>query len=409
MNNLPGGWRQFSLREITVERNNRVGALRQIPVLSSTKYHGLVPSDEYFKGRKIYSEDISDYKVVHANWFAYATNHLAEGSIGLQASFDVACVSPIYTVFSCTEEVLPQYLFRVLKSPELVSAYGVHEQASVDRRGAVRYRDFGRIKVNLPLREEQERIIEILDALDFRIHQAKKATDKSRTLSTSLAASLIPVQPNASLPSTDWELIPLAEVVPSAEYGISTSLSIEEGGVPTLRMNNLASGRIKLHEVKYANEPVPRHLHLRDRDVLFNRTNSFDQVGRTSIWRNELPEATFASYLVRLNVNRKRILPEYLVRWLNHPAIQQRIRRLATPGVHQVNINPTNLRRTCIELPTDMAQQQKIVNALEECENLSDGLDAELKKLLQLKQGLTEDLLAGRVRVSDAESVVTRL
>src|SRR5262249_46540652 len=100
------------------------------------------------------------------NWFAYATNHLAEGSIGLQDRYSSACVSPIYTVFSCRKGVIPAYLYRLLKSPEFISQYKVHEQASVDRRGAVRYRDFAEIPFAIPSPSEQQRIAEILNTAD---------------------------------------------------------------------------------------------------------------------------------------------------------------------------------------------------------------------------------------------------
>jgi len=171
-------------------------------------------------------------------------------------------------------------------------------------------------------------------------------------------------------------------------------------------MNNLADGRIRLHEVKVSAAPVPAHLILRDRDVLFNRTNSLEHVGRTSIWRNEIERATFASYLVRLNVDEGRLFPEYLVRWLNQPAIQQRIRRLATPGVHQVNINPTSLRRIEMELPTDMSRQRYISATLNACEDVTDRMKVELQSLRKIKQGLMDDLLTGRVRVKDVENTL---
>jgi type I restriction enzyme, S subunit len=166
--------------------------------------------------------------------------------------------------------------------------------------------------------------------------------------------------------------------------------------MPTLRMNNLAGGRVCLDDLKVATAPIPENLILKGQDVLFNRTNSFEHVGRAAIWRGELRRATFASYLVRLNPDTRKLVPEYLVRWLNRPAIQQRIRRIATPGVHQVNINPTNLRRIPIELPADISRQREIVMALEDCDAVIDRMTAELARLHSFRQGLLEELLTGR-------------
>ena len=186
---LPCGWREAFLGELVHERNNRVGRAESPIVLSSTKYQGLVPSDEYFRGRTIYSSDLSNYKLVRKGWFAYATNHLAEGSIGLQHEFDVACVSPIYTVFECGDAVLPTYLYRLLRSPSLVKAYGLHEQASVDRRGAVRFRDFAKIRIRLPWSLlEQQWLAEIFDTIDEHYSKPHVIEKKKSPLAASNAS-----------------------------------------------------------------------------------------------------------------------------------------------------------------------------------------------------------------------------
>jgi type I restriction enzyme S subunit len=247
--------------------------------------------------------------------------------------------------------------------------------------------------------KEQQRITRILDAVDDQISCESRALAKHERLGQAIAGSLIPIGQEPRHLGQGWELAKLAEVVPSAEYGISTPLGSAEGGLPVLRMNNLSAGKMRLNDIKTSTEPVPAHLLLKDRDVLFNRTNSYEHVGRTSIWRSELSTATFASYLVRLNPDKTSITPEYLTRWLNMPAIQQRIRRIATHAVHQVNINPTNLRELSIELPREISHQQSITAALDECDHTVEQAKVNLVKLRMLKQGLMDDLLTGRVRV----------
>ena len=81
-------------------------------------------------------------------------------------------------------------------------------------------------------------------------------------------------------------------------------------------MNNLLDGEADLSDVKFTDAPVPEHLWLRDGDVLFNRTNSWEHVGRTGIWRGQIETATFASYLVRLHPHPDKLLPEMLNSWL---------------------------------------------------------------------------------------------
>jgi type I restriction enzyme, S subunit len=196
----------------------------------------------------------------------------------------------------------------------------------------------------------------------------------------------------------EWVVAPLRHFLDSVEYGISTSLS-SEGNLPVLRMNNLAGGEASLDDLKFATREVPKTLLLRRGDVLFNRTNSYEHVGRTGIWRGQLPVATFASYLVRLDPAPARLTSEFLNLVLNMPESQQRMRRYATPAVQQVNINPTQLQLMHVAAPKLVVEQERIAAVANESARPLAAEIAELVKLLALKSGLMTDLLTGRVRV----------
>ncbi len=98
---------------------------------------------------------------------------------------------------------------------------------------------------------------------------------------------------------------------------------------------------------------------LKDRDVLFNRTNSFEWVGRTGIYyQNDDIQRTFASYLVRLNP-KDSILPEYLCAYLNCKYGEWDVKRRARQSINQTNVNPEEVKE--IEIPIlDIDLQQKI-------------------------------------------------
>ena len=200
----------------------------------------------------------------------------------------------------------------------------------------------------------------------------------------------------------EWTVAPLRHFLDSVEYGISTSLS-SEGSLPVLRMNNLAGGEASLDDLKFATCEVPKTLLLRDGDVLLNRTNSYEHVGRTGIWRGQLPVATFASYLVRLNPAPARLTSEFLNLVLNMPESQQRMRRYATPAVQQVNINPTQLQLMHVAVPKLVVEQETIAAVANESARPLAAESAELVKLLALKSGLMTDLLTGRVRVPETK------
>lgn len=94
---------------------------------------------------------------------------------------------------------------------------------------------------------------------------------------------------------------------------------------------------------------------LNDRDLLFNRTNSFELVGRTAIYRGE-EDVVFASYLLRLRVDDKKVLPEYLNFFLNSPQCQETLKTYATRGVSQANISASRLRHLPVTIPPTSEQ-----------------------------------------------------
>jgi type I restriction enzyme S subunit len=274
-----------------------------------------------------------------------------------------------------------------------------------------------KLSVCIPLPDEQRAIADILDTIDAAIQDAERVIAKQKAIRAGLLHDLLtygldangePRNPIAhreqfkdsplGLIPREWEVVQLRDVVPRTEYGISVSLE-DTDGIPVLRMNNLKGGEIDLSDLKYSRSMEAQTLLLQENDVLFNRTNSIEHVGRTSIWRGQLQIATFASYLVRLVPNTARLIPRYLNLWLNLPETQLLIRKYATPGVHQVNINPTNLRKVYMSLPQNVQEQTAIVTLLEQGRIEIATQEVARDKLIAKKKGLMDDLLTGRVRV----------
>jgi type I restriction enzyme S subunit len=186
----PGDWEALRLGQITTETGKRNSRGGDHPVLSCTKHHGLVLSEEYF-GRRVHAEDTSNYRLVHRGEFAYATNHIEEGSIGYQDRCDTGLVSPIYTVFKSNGRVSPNYLFRVLKSPLFLHLYQVNTSASVDRRGSLRYKEFSQLPIWLPSRAEQDAITSVFDTIDRELALHRQHLEALRTQKRGLMQLLL--------------------------------------------------------------------------------------------------------------------------------------------------------------------------------------------------------------------------
>lgn len=141
---------------------------------------------------------------------------------------------------------------------------------------------------------------------------------------------------------------------------------------------------------------------LRPGDVLFNRTNSLEHVGRTGIWRGQIDTATFASYLVRLNPKQSQLRNEFLNLGLGLPLVQKRMRQFATTAVQQVNINPTSLGQMLFAAPVSLSEQDAIIDRARQFDDALREEKATRLKLRNLRAGLSNDLLTGRVRVPPA-------
>lgn len=98
--------------------------------------------------------------------FGFPSNHIEEGSIGYQDLYDAGIVSPIYCVFEAREEVDDRFLFRILKTDHYRQLFAAATNASVDRRGSLRWREFSKIRVPIPSLAEQSAIADLLDCAD---------------------------------------------------------------------------------------------------------------------------------------------------------------------------------------------------------------------------------------------------
>lgn len=161
-------WPMRPIGEVATEVSERNKDDDAYPVISCTKTVGFVNSLEYFK-KQVFSDDLSGYKVIRRNQLGYPSNHVEEGSIGLQDLHDVALVSPIYTIFEPSRDLDPRFLFRVLKTDRYRQIFAAATNASVDRRGSLRWKAFATIKVPVPTREEQDLINEAGDCADAEI------------------------------------------------------------------------------------------------------------------------------------------------------------------------------------------------------------------------------------------------
>ena len=175
-----------------------------------------------------------------------------------------------------------------------------------------------------------------------------------------------------------WEWCRLGSIISHCDYGTSEK-AVEnplKNYIPVLRMNNiLASGKILYDNIKYVSNIIfdlPR-LYLKKSDLLFNRTNSFELVGKTGLFFNEDDKFTFASYLIRIRT--MGINPRYLHICMNSLWFRlSQIKPYITQQNGQANYNGTKLKTTILPLPP-LAEQNRIVEKVDRLMAICDELE----------------------------------
>jgi type I restriction enzyme S subunit len=162
-------------------------------------------------------------------------------------------------------------------------------------------------------------------------------------------------------PAAGAEWSPIGRVLKKCEYGLSISMNSVGKGYPIFRMNEL-EGCFALRPGKFANisQSEFNANALQENDVLFNRTNSFEFVGRTGIVKDQT-DCTFASYLIRLVPDTSRLLPEFLTVYLNTPFGIGQIKRRAMRSINQANVSGSEVRKILIPL-VDLSKQKEVAN-----------------------------------------------
>jgi type I restriction enzyme, S subunit len=360
--------------------------------------------------------DRSAYKLVQPRDIAYNKMRAWQGAIG--ASDYRGIISPAYVVMRLRGDPNPRYFHHLYRTPQFAKEAERWSYGITSDMWSLRPEHFRLIYSLLPPPEEQDAIVQFVDYADRRIRSYIRIKQKLVKLLEEQKQAIIHnavtrgIDPNARLTPSgidwlgsvpqDWTVMPLKRAFRSMDYGISESGS-DDGAIRLLAMGDIRSGKVRVPESGGVHT-VDEALLLRPDDLLFNRTNSAELVGKVGLFSGAATPVTFASYLVRLRPKPQNV-SEYLNYLLNEPYFLQRVRREAIPSLHQSNLNPTRYGRFPLPLPPP-EQQRSIVQYLK---NDTAGIDNALNqtaqqiRLLQaLQVRLIADVITGKRDVRDA-------
>ena len=279
--------------------------------------------------------------------------------------------------------------------------------------------DMRSIPVQCPNVKEQRTIAHFIDRKNTEIDASVARMERLIELLQEKRAALITravtrgVDPNVPMKDSGvewlgeipahWQMMPLKRILSRCDYGISESLE-GNGDFRVLTMAHIQNGEVVSPD-DGSIDGVDRTLVLESGNLLFNRTNSRELVGKVGIFRgNRDDRVTFASYLVRL-MARENMEPEWLNYLLNSTGVLGMARSMALLSVNQANLNPTKYQQIVVPIPA-LSEQQTIAGFVRCGTARIDALIAKTNEaidhLREFRTALISAMVTGKIDVREA-------
>ena len=204
----------------------------------------------------------------------------------------------------------------------------------------------------------------------------------------------------SSLPK-NWVWATVEQLSRLVQYGSSAKTHEEAIGVPVLRMGNIEDGRLRFDSLKYLpkkHDEFPDRF-LREGDILFNRTNSAELVGKTAVYKGKPSPCAFASYLIRVRLT-EGYAPDLLAYFINSVFGRTWIGQVVSQQVGQANVNGTKLQALAVPLPPYDEQVQivaEVEHRLSVIDELEATVEANLARADRLRQSILSQAFSGRL------------
>jgi type I restriction enzyme S subunit len=419
LTSLPSGWMFDRFKDVALLRNERTDEASDVE--DYLELEDLESGTGRILNRRNTMEVISDVTVFKKGdvLFGKLRPYLEKYYV---AEFDGKCTGEILAFKP--EGIESRFLFYCLASSWFIGrcnmlAYG----AKMPRVNWPT--QLAQFNLPLPPPAEQQRIAAYLDAscaaIDAAMAAKRRQLETLGALRNSIVARAVTygIAAQSKLRQVEhdwlkelpahWEVRRIKRVLARMDYGISVSTD-EEGRYPVLKMGHLEDGEITFSNLDFVDE-VHDDLLLATGDLLYNRTNSPDQVGKAAIFRkSRADEVTFASYLVRLRVNH-RANAGFLNYVFNSDGFLGFARRLAIPSVQQSNLNSTRYSRMFIPLPPLREQEAICVHLdekLAEMKRIIAGINSQIATLTAYRKSLIHECVTGQRRITEADLAATK-
>ncbi len=230
-----------------------------------------------------------------------------------------------------------------------------------------------------------------------RIQGKKSISSNTRIGRASSSAETAYASDNAPFNIPDsWQWTRIADLSESIVYGTSHKTCDDSSLVAVYRMGNIVNGKLINDGFKYISPDVDDlpQLFLRDGDILFNRTNSYELVGKSAIYSGPDNHATLASYLIRIRLYKQHVSAAFINMAMNAPYFRQtQIEPEIIQQCGQANFNGTKLSLCAIPLPP-LAEQHRIVAKTDQLMSMCDTLERQIDAARETQSAMLNAMMA---------------
>ena len=310
------------------------------------------------------------------------------GTIGrvaiVPAGLNGICLQRSVAVIKPNKEIINnRYLMYQLQN---MRSFLEKEARGVAQKG-IYLKQVSQLDIKLPELEQQKQIVKVLDKVTELISLRKQQLTKLDELVKARFVEMFGTFPANPF---RWSIGKIQDVVSDVRYG-SSRPAVEGGKYPYLRMNNITySGELDLRDTKRIDIPDSEldKCTVRRGDVLFNRTNSKELVGKTCVYnRDEL--MVLAGFVIRVRVN-ERIRSEVLSAFLNMDFSKRMLIGMCKTAIGQANINAKELQNIDLYIPPIELQDQ-FVTLKNKIDQQKQTVQQSLEKLELLKKALMQE------------------
>jgi type I restriction enzyme, S subunit len=409
---IPVDWAIVELNQIAnrITRKNK-GTISD-NVLTISAQHGLVSQTDFFN-KKVASKNLEGYYLLEKNDFAYNksySNGYPMGAIKRLELYNFGVVSSLYICFKFDETLINVDFIKQYFNTNLW-----HEEvAQIAQEGArnhgllnVSVKEFFNIRIIFPSLIEQQKIAEILSTVDEQIQNTDELIKKTKELKKGLMLQLLTKgightkfkETELGEIPVEWEVRPLNEITRKVTIGLVTTMTkyYVENGVPLIRNSDIKENKFLKNQMVSLDEKFDeKHSQKRLKlgDVITVHTGD---IGKSAVIESDLVGAQgFAT----LNTTPdSEIIDSYYLSWFFNSSVSLNQVYNFSTGDGRNNLNLKDFVNLKIIVPNSRTEQNKIVKILSTLNEQIESYEQEKGKYTEIKKGMMQQLLTGKVRV----------